>query len=58
MSQTTSCSKCKALEAAYGKYRCSLGFKIDANTLQPMQECPRPLTYLQLMECKENIKSY
>ena len=51
-----SCIKCKALGINSGKAICSLGYAIKDDVM-PAENCPRPLTYLQYIELRnERIK--
>lgn len=45
------CERCRALEVHNSKDgKCSLGYQIQE--FRPLEECPKPLTNLQLMDCK------
>ncbi len=46
------CKKCKALKVYGGAAKCELGFSLDEKTLTPKEQCPRPLTYLALIELR------
>lgn len=47
------CIRCKAYS---GNARCSLGYPIEKDAENPERECPRPLTYLALLELRSESK--
>ena len=52
------CGKCKAFSLGIrGEPMCSLGYPIDPVNHGPTEECPKPLTYLALVE-ERNEKNY
>lgn len=50
------CNRCKAYRYACGTATCQLGYVINQKTGAPKEPCPKPLTYLALMECLEDRK--
>lgn len=48
------CNGCKAFFfMGCGEVRCELGYTIDANKLKPLEDCPKPTTNIQLINCKK-----
>lgn len=47
-----SCKQCKALTQTSKEAICKLGFPIDQTQCTPKELCPRPLTYLALIEAR------
>lgn len=53
------CDRCKALIEAQGELlKCYLKFKIDGQKGIPLEECPKPLNYTDLIyqNAKKNFK--
>lgn len=50
------CNRCKAYRYACGTAICQLGYGIDQKTGAPEEPCPKPLTYLSLMEYLDDRK--
>jgi len=49
-----SCGKCKAFGLdRQCEPKCELGYPIDPSTHGPVGPCPKPLTYLDLIECRK-----
>lgn len=51
------CRTCKALRNTANGCICRLGHPINKETRSPVEDCPRPLTYLSLNEYLEDRKS-
>lgn len=51
------CRACKALRNTANGGVCRLGYLMDGETRSPLENCPRPLTYLSLNEYMEDRKS-
>lgn len=49
-----SCSGCKA-SFFNGRFRCSLGYPVS-KAGRPEEPCPKPLTYLALMDARTDKK--
>lgn len=47
------CKYCKALHYRGSKPVCELGYEIDSAIVAHPLPCPKPLTYLQLIECQQ-----
>lgn len=48
------CERCRALQMGQGQQpSCNLGYEIDRLTIAPLDSCPKPLTYLDLIEARE-----
>lgn len=56
MKTKDSCARCKALKFASGTSYCELGFRIDNKSRFPLEPCPKPRTYLDLLECRADCR--
>lgn len=55
LSQKRTCNNCNALNLLEPWYiKCDLEYKIDRDTLKPLEPCPKPLTIEDTINC--NIK--
>lgn len=50
-----SCKSCKALKYCGATPKCQLGYPIDVKNTTPLEPCPKPLTYLQLIEYRNEL---
>ena len=53
VAEERTCKKCKALKTEYGEFCCELGYKIDDHKVAPLEICPRPLLYTDLIELRK-----
>lgn len=48
------CGRCKAVKVTVGGgMTCTLGYKVDNRKWEPLEICPKPMTYLQLNELRK-----
>lgn len=56
-----SCEGCKALESGrFNDYYsvCDLGYEVDSNKAIPFENCPKPRTFIRLIELKKLRDKY
>ncbi len=50
------CDRCRALQMCSGEIpRCLLGFQIDCDKVVPLEDCPKPLIYTELIELRNEL---
>jgi hypothetical protein len=52
LSQKRTCENCKALYQSQYINKCELGYKFD-KYFKPIEPCPKPKTYIELIECRK-----
>ncbi|KJS85009.1 MAG: hypothetical protein JM58_09595 [Peptococcaceae bacterium BICA1-8] len=52
LSQKRTCERCKALYISQYDVKCQLGYFLDIK-INPTEPCPKPMTYIELIECKK-----
>ena len=44
------CNGCKALKMEQYNCECLLGYKFDKHNFKPLEECPKPKTFMKFIE--------
>lgn len=52
LSQKKTCENCKAIYQSQYVDRCELGYSFDKH-FKPTEPCPKPKTFMELIECRE-----
>lgn len=52
------CEGCRAFAAWSALFSCDLHYKMDPKNGKPLEECPKPKTYAQLMSEHEKDTKY
>jgi hypothetical protein len=55
ISQKKTCNGCKALDLRQNTSQCLLCYSFDEE-FKPKEPCPKPKTYMEFIECRENYQ--
>lgn len=56
--QNKNCNRCKATQYRPGQgYSCTLGYKVNTENGTPLEDCPKPLIYLDYIELLHDMQS-
>lgn len=56
MKDKKTCAGCRALKSCSSASYCELGFRINEKNSVPLEPCPKPRTYLDLLECRADCR--